>query len=444
MTMDRRDITEFMNWLAKNYGSGSPVLREFLKEYNQGKISFPVKRNLIKGIGWTWKYDWTKLYDAYKNPQVEVPTPDESIAPNVTDEEKTYLGYTPEEIAIGIPDLELERERLNWGQEQDKWQRQLKEREFAQDAADRASETQRMKYEGQLAGYSQWLGNALNPNNLWQPDKADIDAQLEQAWESGRQLSLRDLKVDPYKNWITIGDVQSAKNPFTTQKATTAFVDTERAAEIDTGIKYYESKLKELNDRLKDPTDPLYESPDFMNARKTLKDTISGLKDQKYQAEGGYDWSGGAMTGILTSHPGSTPAGLTNSAAAFYQNPNSPEFAATSSADKITMGNIIGSLTGAAMSSGYRPSVEDKGTLTPSWLKTFSPGLGEYIPRTGAAAEGITPSRQSFNRLAPSQRSMLAGYYERAGQNPADMLWSMDVQTPQTLRLGRTWKPARV
>lgn len=471
MTMSPRNTerVRFLQWLFDNYGK--EVAEEFANNPNLG---WPPKRNTNFGriIGRGIKLDYEQLYNLFKTP-AETPgstttingksfthNPANPIWKQMGMQESAFASQYPDEYAQALefneqerrklsetPELELERERFNWGKEQDAWQRQLSERQFAMEQASDASRLQGEKWAAQTASANAWLTNTLNYNTQ---ENAMMERQkaLEEGFEQGRQLSLRELNADPYKNWLTISDVKAKKNPYTVGDVDPVVANEIEVKKIDNSIKYYTDKLKELDQQLKDPTNPTYANSDYLDAKDQLSNILSSLKDRRFEVEGGVDFTGGYMKNALdtvNNLPGKNLLGMPDTnyneiAKMAWEYGTSPQKypAGIGGIPKEQLAVIY-----EAMNAGGSPAPVDRGTRTPDWLKTFTPGIGEYIPREGAVAQGITPSLQSWNRLAPTQRSMLSGYYERAGQNTDDMLWSMDIQTPKNLGLGRTWRPVR-
>ncbi len=88
-----------------------------------------------------------------------------------------------------------------------------------------------------------------------------------------------------------------------------------------------------------------------------------------------------------------------------------------------------------------------RGVKTPAWLAQAVPGLGEFIPRTGniggAPPPGEIPSPQQWRGLGSSRQQELGAYWRFAGQDPQDLVSSMERMKPQSLRLGRTFRAAQ-
>jgi len=88
---------EFVRWLTSTYGS--EVAQDYLN--NQSALGFPPKRrsNLGKIIGRGVRYDFTKLYNTWKNPAVEGEVVSETPAEPTTPTTPT-TSTTPSSIEL--------------------------------------------------------------------------------------------------------------------------------------------------------------------------------------------------------------------------------------------------------------------------------------------------------------------------------------------------------
>ena len=383
--------------------------------------------------------DTGKIKIAGETPAAE--TPPEGTLPTTTPEDELFQQQLQQLIDEG----KLSREQFEWGKTQDLWQRGMTERQLASQESQYASQIQREKYEAQKSMAQAWYTQFLASLQANQQEEEDaLQSARNKAYEEGRDLTIAGLRENQPMNWLKISQVQAMQNPYQPRQKTFAPDINEYDEYLTQQEKTIKDQIKDVEDKVNDPYDPLLKGDaDKMIAE--LRAMLSGIKDNKIQNRESilspYQSSVNKMTaaGSTPYTPSVSNWDVFGSAARYVQNPEASEFSGIPTELAQSYGGMIGGMMSTAYQQAQKPPA--KYVETPAWLQQY--GVGNRITMGETPVNAITPSGQSYTRLNPEQREMLAGYYDYSGQGNENMMWSMYNQLPQPLNLGRRWKSAR-
>ncbi len=312
----------------------------------------------------------------------------------------------------------------------------------AQQNAQGQEDANRLFERGKQWGNVAWMQGLMGAGQTNQRDINTAQSQQKaNQWNKWRDEIVNNASPS---QWVEKQNLQLMQNPYAVQPQSLMEVREQYKEEL----KVAEEAASQIEKRMKDPNDPL-RLTDVKDAYVKSFDPYTGEPNWKVNeqdrpeagmARGILDWRDNvskqlmAVNHALATGQESTipnPQGGTM----FTAPANEERYWAETRTD--AMGN---------KSVGLPTSIQKTGVATPDWLGQYVPGLQgkEFISGTGniggAKQQAIPLSQWSLNRMNPSQQTQLAGYVNWSGQNVNDWANQTQMQTPQNLRLGRTWK----